>query len=265
MAFSTRNTNPYQPGQKEPFKVSRSKIEDFHNCPRCFWLDRRMKISRPSSPPFNINKAIDELFKKEFDSYREKDEQHPLQVDFGVDAKPYAHKDLDKWRHNFTGVQALHKPTNLMVFGAVDDIWVNPAGELIVVDYKATAKAGEITDLGPVGGWQDTYRRQMEVYQWLLRQNGFKVSNTGYFVYANGDASKQHFKNLVEFRTNVFPHEGDDSWVEPTLEKMKECLEGDMPEVGVSVMGGPCEHCTYARARTELTLKHIKDKRDAAK
>jgi 2-isopropylmalate synthase len=31
--------------------------------------------------------------------------------------------------------------------------------------------------------WQDSYKRQMDVYQWLLRQNGLKVSNTGYFVY----------------------------------------------------------------------------------
>lgn len=254
-----QRSQPYQPGQKTPFKVSRTKIENFHNCPRCFWLDRRMRISQPSSPPFNINKAIDELFKKEFDSYREKGEQHPLQVEFGIDAKPFTHKDLDKWRANFTGVQAHHEPTNFLVFGAVDDIWINPSGQLIVVDYKATAKAAEITELGPVGGWQDTYRRQMEIYQWLLRQNGFDVSDTGYFVYANGDASKKYFKNVVEFRTNVFPHIGDDSWIEPELLKMKECLEGEMPEVGVSVMGGSCEYCTYARARTELTLTHIKE------
>jgi hypothetical protein len=61
---------PYKPGQTAPFKVSRSKIELFMQCPRCFWLDVRLKVTRPSSPPFNINKAIDELFKKEFDSYR---------------------------------------------------------------------------------------------------------------------------------------------------------------------------------------------------
>ena len=57
---------PYQVGQAAPFKVSRSKIELYTQCPRCFWLDARLKIKRPSSPPFNINKAIDELFKKEF-------------------------------------------------------------------------------------------------------------------------------------------------------------------------------------------------------
>ena len=27
--------------------------------------------------------------------------------------------------------------------------------------------------------WQNGYKRQMEFYQWLLRKNGFKVSNIG--------------------------------------------------------------------------------------
>src|SRR4051812_36762432 len=99
---------PYMPGQAAAFKVSRSKIELFMQCPRCFWLDVRLKITRPSSPPFNINKAIDELFKKEFDVYRAKAEPHPLMRDNQIKAIPYQHDDLDKWRHNFTGVVALH-------------------------------------------------------------------------------------------------------------------------------------------------------------
>ncbi len=226
-------------------------------------MDVRLKITRPSSPPFQINKAVDELLKKEFDSYRSKGEQHPWQIDFKVDAKPFFHADLDKWRANFTGVQYLHGPTNLLVTGAVDDVWVTPKDELVVVDYKATAKNKEIVDLEPVGSWHDTYRRQMEVYQWLLRRNDFKVSNTGYFVYANGIADSDGFFNKVEFRTNVFPYNGNDEWVEPTLVKMKECMDSDdMPEVGRQVMKPtePCEYCSYARARTELTIKDLQSK-----
>lgn len=258
--YTRQRSKPYLPGQKEIYKVSRSKIELFTQCPRCFWLDARYKITRPSSPPFNINKAIDELFKKEFDVYRAAGTQHPLQVKFKIAAKPYAHKDLDTWRANFTGVASVHEPTQFHVFGAVDDVWVNENDELIVVDYKATAKTKDITELGPVGGWQDSYRRQMEVYQWLLRANGHKVSDTGYFVYANGDASKDGFNDVVEFRTHVFPHVGSDTWVEKTLQQMKQCLEGEMPPVGEAAMGGPCDYCGYARARTELTLKALQKK-----
>ncbi len=256
MAGYGRRSLPYKVGQKEPYKLSRSKIELFTQCQRCFWLNERLKIKRPSGPPFQINKAIDELFKKEFDSYREKKEPHPIMLEFGVEAVPFPHEDLDKWRQNFVGVQALHEPSNLLVFGAIDDVWINEAGELIVVDYKATAKQSDIT---LDADWQMSYKRQMEIYQWLLRQNGFKVNNTGYFVYANGRMDLEGFFDKVEFRTKVIPYTGSDEWIETTLKDMKKCLEGDMPSVGRAAMGGECDFCAYAKARTELTVKHLQN------
>jgi CRISPR/Cas system-associated exonuclease Cas4 (RecB family) len=254
MSYWRERSQPYIPGQQAPYKISRSKIELFMQCARCFWLDARLKIKRPDGPPFNINKAIDELFKKEFDGYRSRGEPHPLMVEFGISAIPFQHEQLDIWRETFTGVVALHQPTNLHVFGAVDDLWVDEAGEIIVVDYKATAKD---RDVNIDSEWQVSYKRQIEVYQWLLRQNGLRVNSTGYFVYTNARLDLDGFHDRIEFRTKLIPYTGDDSWVEPTLEKMKACLEGDMPAVGMAAMGGTCDFCGYARQRTELTLQHM--------
>ncbi len=226
-------------------------------CPRCFWLDVRLKIKRPSGPPFQINKAIDELLKKEFDTYRAKGEAHPMMTDNQIKAVPFQHDDLDKWRQNFTGVFTLHEPTNLHVFGAIDDIWVDSAGQVYVVDYKATAKASEVS---LDAEWQISYKRQMEVYQWLLRQNGLEVSDTAYFVYTNGRLDLEGFFDRVEFHTKVIPYVGDASWVEPKLLQMKDCMDGDMPPVGTAAMGGPCDFCTYAKTRTELTLKDLQSR-----
>ncbi|MEO8862854.1 MAG: PD-(D/E)XK nuclease family protein [Candidatus Saccharimonadales bacterium] len=260
MSYWKERSQPYKPGQTAPFKVSRSKIELFTQCPRCFWLDARLKIKRPNGPPFNINKLIDELFKKEFDVHRAAGTKHPLQEEFNIEAIPYKHDEINTWRENFIGVFTTHELTNLHVFGAVDDVWVNEQGELMVVDYKATSKDKQVTALGPVGGWQDSYRRQMEVYQWLLRAKGFKVSNTGYFVYATADTSKKDFKDVIEFRTSVFAYVGSDAWVEPTLVKMKQCMDSDtMPPVGKAAMGGDCDYCMYARSRTELTLSALQN------
>lgn len=232
-------------------------------CPRCFWLGERLKIKRPSGPPFNINKTIDELFKKEFDAHREAGTPHPIMKDNQVKAVPYQHAELDKWRHNFTGVTALHEPTNLHVFGAIDDVWANDNGELIVVDYKATSKAAGVSI---DSDWQISYKRQLEVYQWLLRANGFKVSDTGYFVYTNARIDVDGFADQLEFTTKLIPYEGSDEWVEPTLVKMKKCLDNDeMPPVGEAAMGGTCDFCEYAKARTELTLGHLNGKKPKAK
>lgn len=67
-----RTKNLYNPDSKEPFKLSRSKIDLFLNCPRCFYLDRRLGVGRPPGSPFALNSAVDVLFKKEFDLHRAK-------------------------------------------------------------------------------------------------------------------------------------------------------------------------------------------------
>jgi len=243
----------YNKNASDPWKISRSKIDLFIQCPRCFWLEARKGIKRPSTPPFLINSTIDALFKKEFDVFREKGEPHGLQTKFGVDAIPAQHEKIDMWRENFKGIQFHHEPTNLYVFGAIDDLWINPDEEYIVVDYKATAKNKKIDKLDDTK-WHDVYRRQMEVYQWLLRQNGLKVSDTGYFVYANGRGDVDKFDGKVEFYIEVFPYTGTADWVEPILDKIKAGLENDsIPEVG-----NECEHCAYAKSRTQMTLESLK-------
>lgn len=229
----------YEPESKEPFKLSRSKIDLFLECPRCFYLDRRLGVGRPPGFPFALNSAVDVLLKQEFDVYRVNGAKHPLIEKYGVDARPVPHKDLDKWRHNFTGVQYLHEPTNLLITGAIDDLWQNSKGEYIVVDYKATAKAEEITKLDK--DWHKGYKRQMEIYQWLLRRNGYKVSDTGYFVYCNGKADRESFDGKLEFDVTLIPYKGDSSWVEKTILDIHKCLnDGKIPEAG-----SDCDYCGY--------------------
>ena len=235
-----RTRNIFNPNSEEPFKLSRSKIELFMECPRCFYLDRRRGVGRPPGFPFTLNSAVDFLLKKEFDIHRAKGEPHPLMSHYKIDAVPYAHEDLNEWRENFKGIQHLHRPTNLVITGAVDDIWVNPKGELIVVDYKATSTSSEITlDTE----YRESYKRQMEIYQWLFRQNGFKVADTGYFVYANGDKDKEAFDGKLEFKVQIIPYKGSDKWVEGAIIAAKKCLMGDLPESDLR-----CEFCLYRGA-----------------
>ncbi|MEX2054335.1 MAG: PD-(D/E)XK nuclease family protein [Candidatus Colwellbacteria bacterium] len=235
----------YDPKSTEPFRLSRSKVDLFIECPKCFYLDRRLGVGRPPGYPFSLNSAVDSLLKKEFDIHRAGKKAHPLMKEYKVDAIPFEHPDLDKWRENFVGVQFLHEPTGFLLTGAIDDVWVNPKGELMVVDYKATSKQGEVT---LDAKWQDGYKRQMEFYQWLMRQNGFKVSNMGYFVYVNGRTDLEAFDGKLEFDVKIINYEGDDSWVEGTLDKIKACLDAkDIPKEGES-----CDYCLYREAVAEV-------------
>ncbi|MCK4805914.1 MAG: PD-(D/E)XK nuclease family protein, partial [Candidatus Pacebacteria bacterium] len=179
-----RTKNLYDSNFKEPFRLSRSKIDLFLQCPRCFYSDRKLGIGRPPGFPFALNSAVDTLLKQEFDIYRAKGTKHPFMETNKIDAVPFQHEKLEEWRDARTrGITYLHKPTNLLITGGIDDIWVNPEEELIIVDYKATSKNGEVS---LDADWQISYKRQMEIYQWLFRKNGFKVSDTSYFVYCNG-------------------------------------------------------------------------------
>lgn len=225
------------------WRLSRSKIDLFIECPRCFYLDNKLGTARPRGPAFTLNVAVDTLFKKEFDTYRKDKKSHPIMDKYGVDAIPFSHKLLDTWRENFEGIAYTHPETGFTISGAVDDIWEHKNGELIVVDYKATAKEGTIETLAD-SAWEDQYKRQIGVYQWLLRQNGFTVSDTGYFVYANGIADRNAFNNTLEFETTLVPCVGDTTWIEPTLMEIKKCLDNTtFPKPGDT-----CEFCPYREA-----------------
>lgn len=233
-----RSRNIFDPLSPEPFRVSRTKIDAFLNCPRCFYIDRRLGVGQPPGYPFSLNSAVDHLLKKEFDVHRVDGTAHPLMKEYGIEAVPFVHELMDNWRENFVGVQYLHPQTNLIITGAVDDVWVNPQGELIVVDYKSTAKTGEVS---LDADWQIGYKRQMEVYQWLLRNNGFTVSDTGYFVYCNGDIDKEAFDGKLEFKVKLLPYTGDASWIDETIIKLKDCLVSDQ----IPPMTADCDYCTY--------------------
>lgn len=240
-----RMRNLYDPESDKSFKLSRSKLELFIECPRCFYLDRRLGTGRPPGFPFNLNSAVDQLLKNEFDQYRADQKKHPLIEEYHVDAIPMQHADLNQWRENFKGIEYLHKETNLLITGAIDDLWQNSKQELIVVDYKSTSKNEKIIALDQA--WQDGYKRQMEIYQWLLRMNHYKVSDTGYFVYCNGNKNKSSFEARLEFDITLIPYEGNTDWVEETIFQAHACLnQENIPQANEN-----CDYCAYLNAVLE--------------
>jgi RecB family exonuclease len=241
-----RTRNIFDPKSQDSFRLSRSRLELFVECPRCFYLDRRKGIDRPPGFPFTLNSAVDALLKKEFDIHRAKGEPHPLMEKYKISAVPFAHEKMDAWRDSLRGgVTYLHEPTNFLVTGGVDDIWVNGDEELLVVDYKATSTTKEIT---LDEEYRAGYKRQMEIYQWLLRRNGFKVSDTGYFVYVNGKTDREAFDGKLEFDVDILPYKGNDDWVEEKLIEAHKCLMSEeIPKAAAD-----CDYCNYRLAAQEI-------------
>ncbi|MDZ4227172.1 MAG: PD-(D/E)XK nuclease family protein [Patescibacteria group bacterium] len=253
--YAKRTRNLYDPSSDESFRLSRTKIDLFHECPRCFYLDVRLGIPRPSFPAFSLNNAVDELMKREFDTHRAKGEPHPLMKAYKIDAVPLRDERMEEWRDAFRrGIQYHHEATGFIFRGGVDDIWVAPDGALHVVDYKATSKKDEVTI---EGYWQQGYKRQVEIYQWLLRGIGEKVSPIAYFVYVNGRSDEPAFDGKLEFDVKVIPYEGDTAWIDPLIEKLVACLKSDtVPEKNEA-----CEHCRYREIAGKELLEKVRGKK----
>jgi hypothetical protein len=246
--YKQRQGNLYQRGK--PFNISRSKIDLFLECPRCFYLDRRLGLGRPGMPGFSLNSAVDALLKNEFDLLRKSGQKHELMVKYGIDAIPFSHPDLPIWRddvYRYVGAFVLHKPTNLTICGIIDDVWINKKEELIIVDYKSTSTSAEIS---LEDEYKQGYKKQMEIYQWIFRQMGFKVNDTGYFVYANAGKNREKFDAKLEFEMQIISHKGDTSWIEPTIIEIKKCLDsGKIPDSDPD-----CEFCEYRNLMSKAII-----------
>lgn len=232
-------------------KLSRFAVEQSIQCPRCFVLQYKHKISLKGLP-FTLNSAVDNLCKNEFDYYRSKGEPHPLFLEHGIKAVPFAHENMDTWRNNFKGAYYLDEDQGFNFGGAVDDIWQKDNGELILADVKATSK--NLFD------WEDTYskydyahayRRQLEMYQWVFRKLGYEVSNEGYLLYFNGLKNEPFFNQELKFEKYLIKLDCSDDWVEDAILNARALLVQDqLPDPS-----SKCDKCNYLKARWNLSNK----------
>ena len=90
----------------------------------------------------------------------------------------------------------------------------------------------------------------MEMYQWLLRRNDLTVSDTGYFVYCNGETDKEAFDGRLEFDVTLIPYTGNDGWVEHAIIEAHQCLNSDH----IPGASDNCDYCAYRNAAESVIL-----------
>ena len=123
-------------------RLSRSRWDNFMKCPLCFYLKEKHDINPPGQPGHPINSRVDSLLKEEFDRLRIKDEPHQIFKKYNLNFVPYnlEKEVLDTYRNNRKGLEAKSTKTKFVLFGALDDLWLNKdTDEIVVLDYKATS------------------------------------------------------------------------------------------------------------------------------
>ena len=257
MEFKKYSRNPYNPLSDKPYKMSRSRIDNYLNCPRCFYMHERKGIKAPSGPTFSLNNAVDNLYKNEFDIYRKQKKPHPIMIKNNLECIPYENVNLPTWRNAFKGIQWKDTNLNFLFFGGIDDIWINKNEELHIVDYKATAKKTFKPNFDT--GWEVCYKRQIEIYQWLFKKNGFKVSEIGYIIYANGKSEEKDFGGKLKFDEHLYPLVCNTDWIEKIIQEIYECLNSDnLPKSGGGWNGEGCEQCSYKKKLFDIFKAHTK-------
>jgi hypothetical protein len=208
------------------YKLSPSSLNLFKECPRCFWLKMKKKWKRPSGPFPSLPGGMDAVLKKHFDRFRDLGVLPPEICEnssckgMKLFGKTKEEKELLKiWQSNFKGIQWKDRQGNILR-GAVDNILVN-GNKLIVLDYKTR-------------GWavkEDTaehYRLQQNVYNFLLRKNGYKTEDYFFllFYYPNRvlEGGEVLFDtHLVKMKVNV-------SMAEKSWKDALKLLEGSKPK-----------------------------------
>jgi len=185
--------------ENKRIQLSPNSLNLFLECPHCFWLDKKAGIRRPPPYPYALNAAVDVLLKQEFDSYRAKNELHPLLVEHNIQAKLFSNQNLlNQWRSNFSGIRYYDPELEATIFGAVDDVLEFKDGKLAALDYKSTGST--------VANIYDRFQLQLDIYTYLLEKNGFLTPRKGYLAFYIVDKGNG-FVDRLPFRKEV--HEID--------------------------------------------------------
>ncbi len=217
---------------KKHIKVSRSGLQLFLDCPRCFWLEIHHKIKRPRGYPYTLSGAVDYLAKREFDKFREEGRLHPLLEQAGIKAKLFAGPELADWRSNFVGVRYDDTKLNATLYGAIDDVLQFSDSSIAVVDYKSTG-AREVKIY-------DDYQKQMDIYSYIFSKNNYKLKNKAYFVFYIVQKDRE-FEDRLHFKGEVREIKVNPGWVEKTFREAVGLARSEtMPPFNEQ-----CDHCQF--------------------
>ena len=148
---------------------------------------------------------------------------------------------------------------NLILYGAVDDIWLSTkTDELIVVDYKSQAK-GESVD--PETYFDEEYKldylRQLNFYAYLLRNQigelkDIKISKKAYLCVVNARGLEDSFSNKLVFEPKLISVTLDekDKDINEEINNMLHIMNSEQ----VPKPNKKCKNCAYSKRRAEFDM-----------
>ena len=236
----------YSNNSSRPFKLSRTKIDLFFECRRCFFLDQKFGIKIPHGTPLVLSNRIVDDFKKELNICRVEKNIHSKVKDLNKNLIPASHNKLEEWKSSFKGATFLDESNNFLIYGIIDDIWWNRStNKNHSVVIKSNSKKGQMSyeNIWP-GYW-----RQLSLYTYLLTKNLLPMSSTGILVFINTPTNIGQVESSNNFNLNIFEKILDFEWIEPTIKEISKTLNNENPPENSK----KCKYCNYYYNIKKLT------------
>ena len=159
---------------------------------------------------------------------------------------------MEAWRSNSHGLQTRFKKTNFILYGSVDDIWLDTKNNsLILADYKSQANEKEVSQKTYwEGDFKTSYQRQLDFYFYLLKKQNFNetISDDAYLLVVNARGLEDKFDNKLLFESKLIHTKVKDSELENEIQNMMDVFNSDkIPESNKL-----CKNCAYARQRSVI-------------
>ena len=232
--------------------LSRTAWDSFIRCKRCFYMERKLKIRSIGMPGYPINSRVDALLKEEFDIYREKQEPHPIFKKYNLNFVPFKmdKEKFNDFRNNRKGVRAQSVKTNFIIYGAIDDLWLNKDNdEVVVVDYKATSNKYGVDYVNSKMAYHKSYLRQLDFYAYLLKLNKFKIFKTGYWFVCNAQYKDQKtFSGTLNFKIDLLSYDVNTDYIENTLVELEKCYNYNK----IPLPSATCDTCRWQKETSKL-------------
>jgi hypothetical protein len=160
------------------FSLSPSSLNLMQECPRCFWLDKNNVWKRPEGIFPSLPNGMDRILKIHFDRFRDRGMLPPeLSKSECKDDGCLLFQDrelLKIWRNNLRGISWKDENGNELR-GAVDNLLIK-GKKLIVLDFKTRG-------FGLKEDTHEKYQLQMDVYNLLLRKNGYETEDYAFLLF----------------------------------------------------------------------------------
>ena len=243
-------------------RLSKSALDKFVNCPRCFYLKYKNKVDQPDMISSKVWKGIERICSAHYEKHRlAKTTPDNLIGQVPEGAIPYQGDRIDMKALRYWGKGLAFRVEGIDVTTALDDMI--QVGEYVedisvpkynVIDWKSKSKPTDEKST------DDLYQNQADVFDTACNVNGYPTDHKVYFDYwfpisvlqSSGkevlpdDGSEGHGLTTQHWGSQVIVLQADQERCKRMVLAAAACLESSLPDPKLKVGKIPgCPVCEY--------------------